>query len=189
MVFSPSSAKTHTQRVREYLAWRNENPQALAELLAANAVKRGSRWLNRHAPPGWWRNCLNVGRSRVRTMYGGEDALCMAFECDPRFADSFGYVRAYNIQKPFDLDHRKLCLLGFDSHCGKGASYPGRHPEVVVTGKLVDEAWEHYLTHPTGDMTCTFRHKNTEVDRRLETLDFAEDRKPNLLERLQAAFS
>jgi hypothetical protein len=47
-----------------------EGQETLAKLLAAKYVKRGAKWLNRHAPRGWYRNCLNGGTSRIHIAYG-----------------------------------------------------------------------------------------------------------------------
>jgi len=172
MVFSPSRADTHANRVKEYLAWRKDNPAALAELLAANAVKRGVYWLNRHAPRGWWRNCLNGSSSRIHTGWSGEDVLSIVFEFDKRYADEFGYVQSFKVEHHFGMKWSTLPhRLGLAAALHGLRPFPRRYGNLRLTANRLDDAWRHYLTHPTGEMLSKFCHQ-TPLDKRFSELDF-----------------
>ena len=155
------------------LRYRLEDPAKLAALLAQNCVKRGARWLNRNAPNrGWWRNCLNRGRSRIHTGYSGEGVLEIVFEYDPRFAD-YGYSFEPKILKHFGLRwSTSAARLGFSVEPINGRQpFPRRYPGVLITSKDIDRAWEDLLLHPTGEMLTKHRHP-TPLDLRFSRMSF-----------------
>ncbi len=181
-----STRKEIAARIRALLELRKQNCDQFIELLAHRAVRRGAYWLNRHAPRGWWRNCLNVGRSRVRTSYSNEDVLCLAFEFDGRFANRFGYVVDYNITDHFKLSQRKAARLGFLVPYEGYLPY-SRHQNVRITSTLLNRVWTDYLTNPTGEMLSNYRHP-TAIDRRFATMDFWPE-KPTLWDHIRRLFS
>jgi hypothetical protein len=117
----------------------------LAEWLARKYVLRGALLLRAIAPnPGWWRNCINRGHSRIRTAYGGEGPAALAFEYDTRFTDEYGYVQDYKV-----LDHffgrlrttRVTARLGLCAGTVAGYTlFPKTHPGVVITSNILDDS-------------------------------------------------
>ncbi len=151
-----------TQRIQGLLALRKSDPEQLAALLASKYVWRGALVL-RHISknPCWWRNCLNGRYSRIHLGYGNEGPATFAFECDARFADEFGYVQDFKV-----LDHffgrprreRTTARLGLSCGTLNGyAPFRKRNPEVVITSKILDKAWDNFLQDPPGDWRINYR--------------------------------
>lgn len=149
----------------QLLALRTSDRARLAEALAKNCVKRGKRFLDRRAPLGWWRNCLNIDRSRVRLGRGEESPLALAFEFCANMTDEFGYVQDYIVMKKlgFYYNSRPTDRLGFSTGPGFDgyAPYPRRYADVVLTTELLNAAWAELLLNPTGEMLCQYRHEPT----------------------------
>ncbi len=180
------AARTATIRANtaEILRFRSADPNMLANLLAKNCVKRGRRWLNRNAPnPGWWRNCLDGGRSRVRMSHDNSGILSLAYEYEPSMADQFGYVIDAIVLRRlgFGYPSRRAERLGFSpgSYLIGWAPFPKQYPDVVITCEVLDKAWAAFLADPPPMMRINHRHQ-TDLN-----LRFGE-RTERLLDRLRS---
>lgn len=148
---------------RSLLSLRTSNPEELAFHLSRNCVKRGVRWLNRNAPNrGWWRNCLNSGRSRVRMAHGDSGILSLVYEYDPDMADEFGYVIDAVVFRKlgFGFPSQKANRLGFvpGSYISGFTPFSKRYPAITIESETLDRAWAEFLENPTPEMRCNFRH-------------------------------
>lgn len=149
-------------KTKEWLALRKTDPEALSLLLAQNCVKRGVRWLNRHAPtPGWWRNCLDAGRSRVRINHDINGVLALAFEYERSLANEFGYVSDITVLRKYNLATLAATRLGFVpwSYIIGWKPFPRRHPNVHITTLVLDKAWALFLENPPSSMRINYRHQ------------------------------
>jgi hypothetical protein len=92
-----------------------EGQKTLAKFLVQKYVRRGAYWLNRYAPGGWYRNCLNGGVSRIHTSYGNEGVLGIAFEYCEQFADNTGYIMKGMCFEVLGFGHMHavVAVLGF----------------------------------------------------------------------------
>lgn len=178
----PSRAALRRQRIKQntarFLALRQTSAQELSLLLAKNCVKRGVRWLSRHAPyRGWWRNCLNNGHSRVCTSHDNSGILALVYEYEPRMANKHGYVTdAVVLQKlGFGFPSRRASRLGFipGSYIGGWKPFPKRYDNVVITCDVLDIAWAKFLNNPPPEMRANYRHP-TALDRRLARMSFTD---------------
>lgn len=130
----------------------------LQRILARNAVLRGVRWIEEHADNnGWWRNCLNTGRSRVRNDYTSEGILALVFEYQPLFVDNTGYINEGNISRYFGLTSREMEMHGFFCF-GDWRPFPKKYPDVVITNKEINRAWAFFLENPPGDWCLPARY-------------------------------
>lgn len=163
----PSPASVRREQIKaetaRYLALRRTSPSSLAVLLSKNCVKRGARWLNRNAPsPGWWRNCIDGGRSRVRMSHDNSSILSLVYEYEQNLADKFGYVIDVLVMRHLEQRYRGINLerLGFSpgSYLTGWQPFPKRHPEVVITSKSLDHAWSVFLEDPPSMMRINYRH-------------------------------
>ena len=163
-----------------FLKLRSTDAQALSGLLAQNCVKRGSRWLNRYAPsPGWWRNCLDAGRSRVSMSRDNGGILSLAFEYERDMTDNYGYVIDAIVLRElgFRYPSRKACRLGLSpgSYITGWAPFPKRYPGVVITSGVLDKAWATFLENPPSMWRSNYRHQSA-VRGRLARLLFIDTR-------------
>lgn len=171
---------------------RTRNPQLLARLIAFNRVNRGIKWLDEHAPSGWWlRFFVLYGNGtygcRAHDNYDNECALAIAFQNDATFANEFGYVTfASVLRKLRKLGHdhfSEMRLSGFERSHGfhsdvtlkdiirhrKGESLP----DGFVSSKYLDEAWADSVRRVHHDRLVTPRHYSTydrHIDRQLSDL-------------------
>lgn len=129
-----------------------EGRKCLQTYLAARYVKRGAQYLQRHAPHGWFRNCVDVRggrpRSRIRMRYSGESVLCIAFEHVQECADvQFGYVEEFAVLKHLGLELEKRFLR-------KHALYydPLSKPTILnIPPDILDAAWKLFLLYRIPD--------------------------------------
>lgn len=166
---SNTALSTRTEGIRELLALRRSNPDGLAALLAKRYVQRGSEWLRCNAPnPGWWRNCLDGNRSRVRLSYGNEGVLSLAFEYEARFADEFGYVQDYIVLRHFfgrSCPEKTTRRLGFTcGPLGNSMPFSKRNGQIVFTSELFDKVWAEFLSNPPPDWRINYRQPNAVED-------------------------
>lgn len=149
-----------------------EGQQTLGRLLAAKYVRRGAKWLNRYAPRGWYRNCLNGGTSRIRTKYGNGGVLAFAFEYCEQFADITGYVNEGKVLNGYGLSEFMIrsCRLGFDVPPNDYSIFE-RYPHLRITTKILDSAWAELLENPPEEWRIPYRHR-TSLDRRFAELSF-----------------
>ncbi|HEX2792522.1 MAG TPA: hypothetical protein VHO23_02310 [Candidatus Paceibacterota bacterium] len=171
------------------LALRHGNEAELRRLFAQHYVKRGKRFLNRHAPLGWWRNFLDVGRCRVDLRRNETTPLALAFEYDPAMTDEFGYVQDFIVKRKLGLQlghPHSVRRLGFsDGILSTGIEpFPKRAPKVVITTKLLNQAWAELVQNPDGEMLCHYRHRPTRWMATFEKDLWIKRRKPTLIERL-----
>lgn len=159
-----------------------EGRRELTDLLAAKYVRRGACWLNRRAPKGWYRNCLNGGRSRIHTNYGNEGILAISFEYCPEFADSSGYINEGKVLRHFGLwpFRPKACRLGFDTPIGGFRPFEKRYPDLVIGSSALDRAWAELLKDPPAEWRIPYRHP-TAFDTRFAQSDSEEARIPEVL--------
>ncbi|HWH16228.1 MAG TPA: hypothetical protein VNU25_01445 [Candidatus Paceibacterota bacterium] len=158
---------------RSMLSLRASDPQKLALLLAQNCVKRGVRWLNRHAPsPGWWRNCLDGGRSRVSMGRDNGGILSLAYEYERDLADEYGYVMDVLVMRHLERRHPGISLerLGFSprSYLIGWQPFPKRYPGVIITSETLDRAWATFLEDPPSMMRINYRHPRRNLGLRIE---------------------
>lgn len=148
---------------RSVLSLRASDPDRLARELARNCVKRGVRWLNRHAPsPGWWRNCIDGGRSRVHMSHDISGILSLAYEYEPALANEYGYVSDVTVMRYLERRHPGINLerLGFSpgSYLIGWQPFPKRYPGVVIRSATLDTAWALFLEDPPSMMRINYRH-------------------------------
>ncbi len=155
-----------------------EGQETLATLLAQKYVQRGARWLNRHAPRGWYRNCLNGGSSRIHTSYSNEGVLGIAFEYCEKFADNSGYINEGKVLRYFNLwaYSRRAYRLGFETPLGNFKPFVKRYPEIKITDKIIDSSWAELLKDPPAEWRICYRHP-TALDRRFAAMRF-DDMRP-----------
>lgn len=156
------AAKIRTS-ARLMLSLRASDPEQFALLLAQNCVKRGVRWLNRHAPsPGWWRNCLDGGKSRVCMTHDIEGILSLAYEYERNLANEFGYVSDVTVMRHLERRYPGINLerLGFSprSYLIGWQPFPKRYPGVIISPKTLDHAWAAFLEDPPSMMRINYRH-------------------------------
>lgn len=166
--------------VKVMLSWRKTDPDKVALLIAKNRVKRGARWLNQHAPLGWWRNCINPStdgkhaRCRIRMSYDNEGVLAIAFEYNATMMNQFGYVTdAMVIRKHPILSKiaiHKAVRMGLVSEYGNECPYSTKHPEVKITTKVLDAAWAHYILNPADGKSINHRHRTPEETNRIKNV-------------------
>lgn len=151
------------ERLRRLLTLRNSAPEEFSQLLAHKCVQRGVRWLNRHAPsPGWWRNCLDGGRSRVNMGDELGGILPLVYEYERDLANVFGYVT--NVEVTHYLRRRypgiNLERLGFSpqSYILVWKPFLKRHPNVFISATKLDRAWASFLKDPPPMMQINYRH-------------------------------
>lgn len=158
---------------RGILQLRTTDPERLRGLLAKNCVKRGARWLNRNAPsPGWWRNCLSKGLSRIRFHSDKDGVLALAYEYEAEMANEFGYVTdGMVIQKlGTKLSHKDLHRFGFSGPFIGWVPFPKHYPDLVVDPEVLERAWGDYVENPADDMLSNYQHRGTYNDRLFEDL-------------------
>jgi hypothetical protein len=165
--------ETNTERFRRAIAYaHNGTPEELAALLVHNRVKRGKRLLWR-IKPGWWRSCLDDGRSRIRLEYSEESSAALAFEYDERFADEFGYVQDWKVLPHFFgrlWQQRALwCGLSTSFHHHE-RPFPKRYPKIAITAEALNQEWAKLVENPPGEWRIQHRHP-TALDRRLAEID------------------
>lgn len=169
-LIGPNLRINRARKIREnsakLLQLRVTDPANLASLLAQNCVKRGTYWLNRNAPnPGWWRNCLDGGRSRVRMSHDNAGILSLVFEYERNMADQFGYViDAIALRKlGFGYPSQEANRLGFSpgSYITGWTPFPKRYPGVVITSEVLDKAWAAFLEDPPSMMRINYRHQTS----------------------------
>ncbi len=160
----PHTTAEIADRLRSLLALRHtpEGRETLVGHLAARYVRRGAWWLRRNAPnPGWWRNCINGGRSRIHLGSGNEGPLSLAFEYEARFADEFGYVQDFKVLNHFFgkwRPERMTFRLGFTSGIfGTHRPFEKRYPGLVFTSAVLDAAWAAFLADPPGEWRINYR--------------------------------
>jgi hypothetical protein len=171
------------------LTLRSSNPQMLAEWLARKYVLRGALLLRAIAPnPGWWRNCINRGHSRIRTAYGGEGPAALAFEYDTRFTDEYGYVQDYKV-----LDHffgrlrttRVTARLGLCAGTVAGYTlFPKTHPGVVITSNILDDSWGKFLMDPPISWYINYRQPDAVENWLRRKALISAPRRPSLFARI-----
>jgi hypothetical protein len=146
-------------------------------MLAEKYVSRGARWLNRHAPRGWYRNCLNGGHSRIRTSYGHEGILAISFEYCEEFADNSGYINEGKVLRYFDLPvfSDVVYRLGFETPLSDFRPFP-RRPTITITNQMLDAAWAKLLKEPPAEWRIPYRHP-TAFDLRSARMDFIDQRR------------
>mgnify|MGYP001574154932 FL=1 len=168
---SRTTPRERTVRIQALMALRSQDPQQLAKLLAARYVWHGACWLRRNAPnPGWWRNCIDGGYSRVRLGYTGEGVLALAFEYDPRFSDEFGYAQDHKVSRHFFGNYipaREELRLGFGCWMDGYCLFMKRNPNVTFTTDMLDKAWSDLLLNPPPDWRARYRQPNS-VERWLQ---------------------
>lgn len=162
-----------------------EGHDELARLLARKYVRRGAYWLNRHAPRGWFRNCMNAGSSRIHTSYGNEGVLAIAFEYHQEFADNSGYINEGKVLRHFDLwmHSRKCYLLGFDTPFNGFSPFSTYYCGITITNEHLDVAWAELLKNPPADWRIPYRHP-TALDRQFAELDFLREKPRFSLKRM-----
>ena len=179
---------------RLMLSQRASDPEQVAFFLAQNCVKRGTYWLNRHAPsPGWWRNCLDGGRSRVRMSHDIAGILSLAYEYERHLANEYGYVSDVVVMRHLERRYPGINLerLGFSprSYIIGWQPFSKRHPGVIITSETLDRAWAAFLEDPPSMMRINYRHPRRSFGLRIEVA-----RKPFLSEimdrlRIRRAYS
>lgn len=138
----------------------------LAEMIAQRRVERCRRWLNRNAPPCWYRNFFEPIRDgsamcRVNTSYDTDSPLALAFETQPSFANEFGYVTEAQV-----VNHFRLSSRWMRAH---GCSVLGQDP-AHVSSALLNSVWSTALRGQPGGST-SYRHP-TALDKRFAEMDF-----------------
>jgi len=174
------------EKLRPLLALRHSEPKELAALLAPKQVKRGMRWLNKHAEAGWHRNCFDArpdGRSsfRGKNVMDKDCVLALAFEHDKRFANQFGYVTFATVVNHFgigaDFGRMGFCVRRF----------PKQNPEVTITSEMLDRVWETALRDAPVWMWASYRHQ-TALDKRFAEMSFLDEGPPSFWERVRRTF-
>ncbi len=172
-----------------YLVTSSSVSGNLSRFRAQVAVRRGIRWLNQHAPRGWYRNLFHPmpdGTTYFRAIFLSdiESPLTLAFEYRPEFMGPIGYVTAYRILKYFGLSTTKMYTLGFQPRLSEHS--------VAISRDLLSEVWEEKIRNFDFNRT-QFRHlKRGEVDRSQKLLSHTEklatlwERLGVMLKRMQA---
>lgn len=158
---------------RSVLSLRASDPQKLALMLAQNCVKRGTYWLNRHAPsPGWWRNCLDGDRSRVSMGRDNGGILSLVYEYERDLANEYGYVVDALVMRRLERQYPGINLerLGFSprSYLIGWQPFPKRYPGVIITSETLDRAWAAFLEDPPSMMRINYRHPRKSLGLRIE---------------------
>ncbi|MDB5237449.1 MAG: hypothetical protein JWL88_551 [Parcubacteria group bacterium] len=148
--------------------------KVLAAFLAIRYVRKGSYWLNRHAPRGWYRNCMNGGYSRINVDYGNEGILAIAFEYEAKFADTSGYINEGKVLQHFGIfSFSKRCYrMGFETPMGTYIPFKKKYPEIKITSEMLNAAWANLLKDPPAEWRIPYRHR-TALDQKFAALDFS----------------
>ena len=120
---------------------KTRNPWRLAQ----ERVRRGVRFLNKHAPIDWERRMFHVdgryARIRARCDRDTECHLALAFCVDPSVArPEDGRVTCASVAHAYGLSEGMLIALGFDLS-GRQSEHP-----TIRYKEILDEAWKVALT-------------------------------------------
>ena len=159
---------------------RTTNPAFLGQALAYKRVARGTKWLDRNAPKGWWLRFFTLypggtWRCRAYNSYDNECALAIAFESDARFANEFGYVTYGTVlnRLGFDAFASFFRQNGFARSHGfaddetpidmirKARGEPQSRMEArihIVTGEMLDGAWSDQVRKIHYDRSLSPKH-------------------------------